>query len=302
LVKGEPPDWGDSLGMAALKREGGLIKPMSALAFTKEQLMDLWVRNRKSLVSNVATEEIRNYRKVKGRHSIRAVIDDQEVVKGLLARVKSNNATLNDLVFAVARQTITKWNQERDVGTDRFRFMLITSLKGRAKLPQNAGAGLAALNMMAINNGGDDLDTLTGYFRDQRVYQLGKGVDIQFYNTTCNIIKALRVFPLKTRLKLAGAIGQTIPCTFYISNLGIVWPKIEDGKPTGDSAVLGAGDLIIDDFHSSASIARTLGLGLTIRTHNRRLYLNFVADRFRFHYDEMKKLVDQIAANLINAG
>jgi len=299
-IKGKPPKWADSVGMAALKRGQALIKPMPALEFAKEQMMDIWITNRSSLVSNVATEGIRDYKQVKGRHSIRAVIDDPKILKGIFARVKRNNATLNDLVFAVARKTLTTWNEEHGESADRFRFMLITSLKGRAQLVKTAGAGLSTLNFVAVNNGHQDLDTLIQHFSQDRQNQLNKGVDIRFYNLTCNIIKALRVLPMATRVKIAGNIGQTVPCTFYISNLGVVWPEIKDGKPTANSAVLGAGDFCINDFHSSASIARTLGLGLTIRTHNRRLYLNFVADRFRFRYHEMKTLVDRMVENLIN--
>lgn len=301
-VKGKPPEWAGSLGMAALKRGGALVKPIPMLNFAKEQLADVWIRNRAGLVSNIASEQIRDYKITKGRHSFRTFIDDPKLIKALFNRVKRNDATFNDLAFAVARKAITKWNEERGVGAERFRFLLITSLKGRMELPKDAGAGLAGLNFVNIGQGHADLDTLIRFYRDTRSDQLRRGIDIQFYNTTCSIIRTLRLFPMSYRFALAGAIGQSIPCTFYISNLGVVWPKFVDGKPTMDSAVLGAGDFIIDDIHSSASLGRTVGMGLTMRTHNRRLYLNFVADRFRFKYDEAKELSNRMINDLISAG
>jgi hypothetical protein len=80
-----------------------------------------------------------------------------------------------------------------------------------------------------------------------------------------------------------------------------MWPRFEKGKATTDTIVKGAGDFEIDDIHSSASMGRSMGLGLTTRTHNRKFYLNFVGDRFRFRKAEMQKLVDLIVKDLINA-
>jgi hypothetical protein len=300
-VKGKKPAWAESLGMAALKRSGSLVKPLPLTTFAKEQLTDLWFTNPPSKVATVATQEIRDFKKVKGRFSKRAVIDDPKLLKGLFARVHKNEATLNDLLFAVSRKTLTQWNQEHGVSAERFRYLLITSLQGRTELPEQAGAGLAGLIFVSAGHEGADLDSLTRYFRDVRADQLRRGVDIQFYNTTCYISRTLRLLPQKLRRKIGALIGESAPCTFYLSNLGVVWPKWVDGKPTMDSAIVKVGDFEINDVHSSASIGKNVGLGLTTRTHNRRLYLNFVGDRFRYHKEEFEELVDRFVAELISA-
>ncbi|MCZ7585094.1 MAG: hypothetical protein M5R36_18155 [Deltaproteobacteria bacterium] len=134
-----------------------------------------------------------------------------------------------------------------------------------------------------------------------RKTQLDRGVDIQFYNTLRYIVQAFRIFPIHVRRNFVRPIIERIPCTFYLSNLGTVWPKIVDGRQTMDSVVLGAGDFVISDMHSSASIARNLGLGLTVRAHNRRFYMNYVCDRFRFEQGEAKDITDRITNELINA-
>ena len=100
---------------------------------------------------------------------------------------------------------------------------------------------------------------------------------------------------------MVGRLIGRIPCNFYISNLGTVWPKIVDGKATPDSIVTGAGDFVIDDITSSASISRTVGLGLHTRTHNRRFYMNFICDRFRFTEEEAKNLTNRVVQEFKNA-
>ena len=68
-----------------------------------------------------------------------------------------------------------------------------------------------------------------------------------------------------------------------------------------DSEVLGAGDFVISDIHSSASAGRNVGLALAVRIHNRRMYMNFVADRFRFREPEIRELVDRFVQDLVAA-
>ncbi len=300
-VKGRKPDWANSLGMAALRRREGLIKPVSRLKFFCEQLGDVWVRNRAGVVSHIATESIRDYRLVKGRHSIRAVIGDPLLQKGLFDRAKRNRATFNDLVYAVVLKTLAGWNEDRGVSSERFRFMLVTSLKGRMELPADVGAGLSFLNIVCADRQKNDLDSLIRYYRDYKKRQLAEGSDILLFHSLCELVRRLRMLPITLRHKVIQPISNSFPVTFYLSNVGVVWPRFENGRPTMDSEILGAGDFEINDLHSSVSLGRSMGLGLTIRTHNHRLNFNFVADRFRFKKHEAQTLVDKIMNNINNA-
>ncbi len=301
-VTGKKPEWAKALGMAMLKRKEGFIKPISMLTFAKDQLTDVFIRNTNRSVANIATRRILPPPDCMGRYSLRSIIEDPGVLAGLLKRAAHNKATLNDLLFACARKVITRWNQERDASTERFRFMLITSLMGRMALGEGAGAGLSGLNFVSRDHADADIDTITCFFRDVRKEQLRRGVDIQFYHTLRKIVQTFRVFPLRIRRNFVRPIIQRVPCTFYLSNLGTVWPKIVDGRQTMDSVVKGAGNFIIEDMHSSASISQNLGLGLTVRAHNQRFYLNFVCDRFRFERDEAQELTGRIIKEVINAG
>ncbi len=298
-VKGVRPEWADSLGMAALVRKEGFVKPIPLGRFAREQVYDVLVKNPEKSIANIRTKRILPVADCMGRISIRYVLDDEKLLAGLTERARRNEATVNDLIFACARRVISRWNVERGETVDKFRFMLITSLTGRMPLGDNTGAGLAGLNFVSGGHKDADLDTLIRYFRDVRKDQLGRGIDVQFYNTLRHIVQTTRVLPLEKRLALVRRIIERIGCTFYLSNLGTVWPRIENGRQTMDSVILGAGDFVIDDIHSSASISRTLGLGLTTRVHNRRFYMNYVCDRFRFEDAEARELTDRVTNEFI---
>lgn len=300
-VKGKAPQWAGSLGMAALTRQDDDVQLLSAGRFIREQLADVLWRNRSGSVANIASEEVLDYREVRGRYSLRAVIDDPIVIEGLFSRVRALHATLNDLIFAVTRRVLSRWNRDLKASDERFRFMLITSMKGRTLQREAAGAGVSALNFVSSGHGGAGLDPLILFFRDVRRDQIARGIDIRFNQAMCRMVSAARLLPLRLRSKLLNPVVNSIPCTFSLSNLGVVWPRIENGRPTLDSEVLGAGDFVISDIHSSASAGRSVGLALAVRIHNRRLYMNFVADRFRFREAEARDLVDGFVRELVAA-
>ena len=295
-VTGRAPAWADAPGMTALVRDGA-VTPPAFRDFAREQLADLFTGT-----ARVAYVAGTGPRDVHGRYSFREVIDDPGLLKGLRARVRANEATLNDLLLAVARVAIGQWNDVRAAARERMRFMLITSLHGRTPLAEHGGAGVSALNFLSEGHGRADLDALVRFFRDRRTDQLARGIDVAYHRTMARMVSALRVFPLDARRAAVRAVAERVPCTFYLSNVGVLWPKVVDGRPTGDSAVLGAGKFRIDDVHSSASVARNIGMGLTCRTHDRRFYLNFVADRWRFTKDEAQGFARHFRKTLEDAG
>jgi hypothetical protein len=305
LVKGAWPKWAmaESTGDVIRKKKGSLVKPLPFSQFAKEQMLDLWVKNRKGVVNSIASRKIRDYRKTKGRYSFLRVIQDKETILALVDRAVKAGCTLNDLCFAVARKTFSQWNQEKGKPADRFRFMLATSLLGRMELPKNGGAGLGALNMVSAVDPKSDLDTLMQDFKRQRMHQLGRGVDIRLFKTMTTLIGAMRVFPLKMRASIARPMIEAIPVNFAISNIGSIWPKeiYPDGRQSLESKVTDVGDFKIDMLHSSISISRNMEGLSTMRTYNNRTFVNYVFDRFRFHRDEAQELSDRLFNNLLGS-
>jgi hypothetical protein len=302
-VKGELPEWAIVDGMSGLARPKKLVKPeISFGKFMFEQFADIWYHNPKSKVAHVATKKVYDYRQRQGRHSVRAVIDDPKLLAGMSKRVKRHKATVNDLLLACVQKAITQWNSERNAGHDRYRFMLISSLKGRKDNKVNkSGAAVSGIQMISRGHRDTSLDTLIEWFRDQRVDMFKKGYDLQFNNLIARFIDAFRLMPFGPRRRLSNLIVEGTPVTMYLSNVGIVWPKIVNGKPTLDSAIPGAGDFLIDDIHSSASLSRDFGFGMTTRTHNRRFYINFVMDRFRWSKPEALEIRDAIVKEIVEA-
>ncbi len=306
-VKGERPEWAETIGMTALarKREPLWVAPRSTMfTFPRDVFRNFrrWNKSRGPVrFSQIATREILDFRQVKGRYGLRAVIDDAALFESLLARAKRNGATLNDLLLAVALRCITRWNRDNAAPAEYFRLLLASSLKGRTEVPETVGTGLSGLTFAVRGNENGDLDESIGFFRNYRRSILENKLDIKAYAWMSQWYSIMRVLPLKIRMRYLAPMLTSPRVCFSLSNIGVMWPRIEDGRPTLDSAVLGAGDLVIEDMHSCPTLGPNTGFGMIARMHNRRFYMNFMFDRFRFRKDEARSLADRFVEGVTNA-
>ncbi|MFH1943706.1 MAG: hypothetical protein ABIL68_16515 [bacterium] len=305
-VCGVSPPWSQLPGMASLGRQPRQSTkdiPMRANAlfaaeYARSILSDL-IRRRPAV--QLACERKLNYRRVHGRHSLRLRYDDPIILDALVSRAARSGAQLNDIWMALTHRTITRWNKEHDAPHDNFKTTLIVSLQGRLKLPEHEGVGLSCLNFQTTDLHRADLDELITHFRQRRFGMLRRMTDIRFYKLISDAFASLRFMPLRLRKRIWPPLILTVPIAAYVSNLGVVWPRIENDRPTMDSAVLGAGGFEISDIHSSPSLLRNVGLGITTRVHARRLFINFVCDSFRFREEEARSLVAMFADELTEA-
>jgi len=302
-VTGAKPLWAGFAGSVASARKKALVKPLPFMTFAKEQLMDVWVTNRASVISPLTGKKVRSWQETKGRHCIQTRFDDPKLIQALVDRAINIDCTFNDLLLAVARKTFTDWNRDMGKPADRFRMMLATSLIGRADLSVDSGAALGALNFISANHENADLDAMIKHFGHCRASQLKKGIDVTFYNTLNNLIKIMRILPLKTRIRLLRGPVERIPCTASLSNTGSIWPKSVDktGRQSLESAVTDVGGLKVVQWNSNISIARNLGVGLTCRTYNKTFFFDFVYDRFRFKKEEARELTKRYVENMNNS-
>lgn len=305
-VMGQKPEWASALGMASLgnepKHNKTKVPKKMRNFFVVERAQDIAKRFFKhGRITPIASEKVLPFKDAIGRHSLRIVFDDPKLIDGFSMRAQKQGARVNDFLLTVMQRQLAEWNRQMDVEQNCFRLMLVSSLKGRMELSQDVGAGISGISFVTGGLSGMDFDDMMRWFREKRIELLKNKFDVRFNKWAGLYIEYTRVLPFPVRRRIWREVIKSISLNVYLSNVGVVWPKIVDGKPTMDSQLLGAGDFVISDIHSSPSIGPNIGLGVTIRTHNRRMYINFVCDRYRFRFDEAKALTSHIESGLLNA-
>lgn len=292
-VTGKAPAWSQAPSItSAVVRSGKVAQSQPAMEFIKEQLGDLFFGSR-GKVSQIASKEIRN---VLGRRAYRASFGDPEFMAGAKAVAKHNEATLGDVFAATISRTIAAWDRDYGLDKDKIRALLAANIRNR--MPKFEG-GVALSGLMININSPDrlDLDTVVRHFRDNRIDQMNRGVDIAYHNMLTTLAKSMRWLPLNVRGKFASGF-LSIPVTFILSNMGVMWPEIKNGKPTGRSAFTRVGGFEIDDVHSSVSLSPDVGMGMMCRTLGDKFFINFCFDRLRFNRQEAVELFGRLSGGL----
>ena len=145
------------------------------------------------------------------------------------------------------------------------------------------------------------LDEVVRRFRETRAYQLRVGTDVAYHKMLETISRATSMLPFSLRGPIA-RFSLQVPVTYILSNIGVMWPQVVDGRLTGRSAIDNAGGVVVDDVHSCPSMSPVVGIGIITRTLGENLFVNYSSDRFRFTREEAGDLTGRISDAIVDLG
>jgi NRPS condensation-like uncharacterized protein len=292
-VTGKKADWAATPSIGSQLRETNYATPQPAWRFIREQLVDLFLSSR-GRVSQIASNGTRD---ALGRFCFRAIFDPKAAPAGMKAIAKRNDATLGDVIGASIARSIGAWDREHGIKEDKIRGLLAVNIRNRIAVEGAIGVALSGIMVRLTRPEGMSADEAVWVFRDTRKDQLTRGVDIAYHKMLETLSTSMRALPVGLRGTVARKV-LAVPVTFILSNIGVMWPKVEAGKLTGKSAVTRVGGFEIDDIHSCPSMSPDVGMGIITRTLGERFFINYSCDRLRFEKDEARALTDRITADL----
>jgi hypothetical protein len=115
-------------------------------------------------------------------------------------------------------------------------------------------------------------EALLRYVIKERTQRMDLGYDIALSVISRRFLRVGKLLPLRWRYPLLRLVFD-IKISHFVTNLGIVWPKIENGKPTGETAIENIGDLELTDIYSCVGPTEKNPQGLILRTLKSKLYM-----------------------------
>lgn len=291
-VTGERPEWADGATISSSGRKVEDAKPQPLGKFLRDQVMDLFFQ-KKSAITKIATS---SDRPVLGRRLHRTIVSD-EAKRGIKSLAKRNGATFGDVLNASITRSIAAWDRERGQGGKKVRALLAVNVRNRISSVKNADMALSGLNITLAGADRMDIDDVVRHFRDERTRQLDEGVDVALFKMLEFVAKSGQNLPLNLRGPFMRKLISA-PVTYILSNIGVMWPGVENGRPTGRSAFTVMGGVEIDDVHSCPSMALDVGMGVIARTLGDKLFINCTCDRWHFTKDEAKAVTDRVFEGL----
>jgi hypothetical protein len=271
LVTGREPDWA---GVSAMHAQAGAAQPITPIPFGRF-LREMFGELRKyppwRIVQLASRPTPPSSRKV-----VRCVIDDPALQKAWRDRARRDGGSVADLFLAASKLALDAFNEARGADHEIMLHGLAVNQRLRQRPEESAGQTNSLGGIGISSNAADRRDPAVLLQRviAERKRKLDSGYDFLIGATGRWVSAVGRILPLAIRGRaLRPLIDMRL--SFVVTNLGVVWPRMENGRPTGETAICEAGRMRLLDVHNSTGSPRGSGGTLILRTFLDRLYLVF---------------------------
>ncbi len=296
LVKGCLPEWSS---VAAMHAQVGMVvdvQPPRWRPFLKEtfaQMIHYPLLKSTQLISSPGASS--------GRKMIRYYYDDPRMQKALRDRARRDGGTVSDLCLAAAKLALQEWNENHGRPPEIMHHLLTVNQRTRqaASRIANQTAPITGILIPSRPEERKDPQALLRHVIRYRRRVLDEGFDVAMQRLSSMTIKAGRILPVNIRYQVLRPL-MDYRISFSLSNVGVVWPRIENGKPTGQTAIYQIGDMEILDIH--ASIGNTDGnpLAMTLRTFRERLSFIFSVSLNRISEEDAQAFCKQVVTRVMS--
>ncbi len=157
-------------------------------------------------------------------------------------------ASVVDLLVCVSNRAIDQWNAERDVPPGIITTSVTVNMRGRFKgmeSPNNSA-------VMTLKSTPEERKNQDRYARNvslERIKQFRRHMDFRYFENVTKLTDSVRVFPFGIRRRIVHALSKRHQYSIGVTFLGIIWPEVENGRVTGNTAFSRTADVDITAIH-----------------------------------------------------
>lgn len=230
------------------------------------------------------------------RIAARVSIDDAEMQRTIRDRARAQGATITDLTLAATMRAIANWNRSQGADVDVQRAAIAVNRRGAG------GSGDNEISMVVAGSHNQDLDdpgALMGSLAAQRIRGLELGIDGGLANAMRHAMTLGSLRPLNAIAGKRAASRTDPPGTIMLTNVGLLWPEIVDGRPTSRSFLSEAGGLRLVDLVVVPNLDASGALMLAPMTFNGRFQVVVGGNTARIQQRELRALADLITDEVV---
>lgn len=227
----------------------------------------------------------------KRQYHIKRNLTVEETTRIGLTSLKKRGAFI-DLLTAASSLAIERWNDRRNVKTGVVTTALTMNIRGRYEEFDHSNS-VSALFFETRPEHRRDRDKLVHSISVARINQLRRQMDLMHYDNVAKMIRWASVLSFNKRQRIVHRIVQRHQFSMAITLLGVVWPEIENGKPTLDSYPTTVGDGQITEMHGIGyKLIGSTPLVLTVYSYRNRLNLVMAVSGWQLTRPEAESFMD----------
>ncbi|MDQ7781975.1 MAG: hypothetical protein RDU20_03785 [Desulfomonilaceae bacterium] len=203
-----------------------------------------------------------------------------------------------DLLVVAANLALDDWNLERNVEQGLITTAMTVNIQGRYE-------GLQAPNTTSVlffrSNPEErrDVGRFARSVSSVRMRKLRKQRDLEVRGNISRMTDIVRFLPYPARRRLVHNLIQKHQFSVSVTMLGVVWPIVENGRPSDNSYLINIKDTVITEIHGVGyKLLSSTPLTLIAYVYLNRLNLVAATAASLFTRDEAESYMDKILATI----
>jgi hypothetical protein len=297
LVTGQPPDW---------KHEPLPVSSSRKRPVEKKQLKgQAWLASVRGTLSgflNPPAVPLGNGdRGNDEQYQIKRVLSpkDSRELAGSTGRAC---ASLPDRLTAATHLAVDQWNSERGIGPGTLTTSMTVNMRGRYKHLDNPNNS-ALIFLRSLPNERKDLNGFCRILATQRVKRFRAQSDSSYYQSLQRFNNTFRLLPFHLRQRLVSFVMSKHQVSVAITPLGVLWPTLQNGRPSGETFLKKSGALDVTEVHGLGyKLASNTRLLLVVYAFRDQVNLILASSASLFTRQESEEFMDLIMKNLVHSG
>jgi len=207
-----------------------------------------------------------------GEYYVKTVLTVDET-KAIREASSKAQATFVDLLVWGVNMAVDKWNAEMNIRPGTINVSVSVQMRGRYG-ESDTPMGSSAIVLRFPPTLRTDPEALVGAIADNRARQFSDLADVKALQAAEKMCGAVGRLPLSARRRLIHGLCQGRNRPILVGSLGILWPKLENGRFSQDSYLTNVGGLEVTEAHIKGyAFAVRNPLRLVAHTFNGKLNL-----------------------------
>ena len=203
-----------------------------------------------------------------------------------------------DLFTACGKIAVDRWNEARNIPPGLLTCSMTVNARGRygsAHQPNNS----SVIFFRSLPQERQNLAKFCKKLALTRINHFRKQLDIRYIHDIERMINSLRPLPFHLRRRIVHHVVNRHQFSIAVTLLGVLWPKMRNGKPSSETALTSTADLVLKEVHGIAyKLLTSNHLLLIVYTFDSKLNLILACSAARFTREEAESFMDLLVDTL----
>ncbi len=235
------------------------------------------------------------------QHFPKRILSEEQTALAIRS-ASQTGVSLIDTLTACSNLAIDTWNAERNLAPGILTTAMTVNTRGRFRgfeTPNNS-------SVIFFRSLPEERKDPSAFFRSlarMRMRYFREQQDLTSMHNVRRMIQILRFFPFRMRRRIVNFVLNRHRFSLAVTWLGAVWPKIVNGRPTGDSSITSSADFCIQEIHGFGyKLHSGTRLVLFVYVFRNQINLILVGSASLFTREETEAFMDLIMGKLLGNG